>query len=76
MCSSDLADGLDAIRLIVARAPHYLKPGGALAFEHGFDQAVGCRALLAAAGFVEVFSRRDLAGIERVSGGCLDAQKR
>jgi release factor glutamine methyltransferase len=44
-------------------------PGGWLIFEHGYDQAEYCRARLAASGFEEVFSARDLAGIERVSGG-------
>jgi len=63
------ADGLDAIRAIVAAAPAHLDAGGWLALEHGYDQAEACRALLAQAGFEKVFSRRDLAGIERVSGG-------
>jgi release factor glutamine methyltransferase len=62
-------DGLDCIRLIVASAPQYLGSGGWLAFEHGYDQAARCRQLVAAAGYDEVFSRADLAGIERVSGG-------
>jgi release factor glutamine methyltransferase len=68
-------DGLDAIRLIVAQAPQYLQAGGWLAFEHGYDQAARCRQLLQAAGFTQVFSRRDLAGIERISGGRLDASR-
>jgi len=63
------ADGLDCVRLIIASAPQYLGDGGWLAFEHGYDQAARCRELLATAGFKEVFSRADLAGIERVSGG-------
>lgn len=63
-------DGLECIREIVASAPQFLCVGGALALEHGYDQAARCRELLAAAGFDAVFSRRDLAGIERVSGGC------
>ena len=63
------ADGLDCVRLIIASAPQYLNGGGWLAFEHGYDQAARCRELLAKAGFEEVFSRADLAGIERVSGG-------
>jgi len=67
------ADGLDAIRVIVAAAPRCLVRGGWLAFEHGFDQAERCRALLRDAGLENVFSRRDLAGIERISGGCLRA---
>lgn len=62
-------DGLDCVRLIIASAPQYLSGGGWLAFEHGYDQAARCRELLAKAGFGEVFSRTDLAGIERVSGG-------
>lgn len=64
------ADGLDAIRHIVAQAPAHLAPGGWLLFEHGYDQQSACTALLAQAGFREVFSARDLAGILRVSGGC------
>ena len=68
-------DGLDAIRLIVAQAPQYLQAGGWLAFEHGYDQAARCRQLLQEAGFTQVFSQRDLAGIERISGGCLDASQ-
>ncbi len=66
-------DGLDCIRLITASAPQYLASGGWLAFEHGYDQAARCRELLAEAGFGEVFSRADLAGIERVSGGGVPA---
>ena len=68
------SDGLDCIRLIIASAPQYLSSGGWLAFEHGGDQAAHCRELLAHAGFSEVFSRIDLAGIERVSGGQWQSQ--
>jgi len=68
------ADGLDCIRLIIASAPQYLSEGGWLAFEHGYDQAARCRELLTRAGFSEVFSRADLAGIERVSGGRRSAE--
>jgi len=63
------ADGLDDIRRIVAGAKEHLHPGGWLLFEHGYDQAGRVRELLGAAGYTEVFSARDLAGIERVSGG-------
>lgn len=62
-------DGLDDIRRIIADAKEHLDLGGWLMFEHGYDQAERVRELLAAAGFSEVFSARDLAGIERVSGG-------
>lgn len=63
------ADGLDCIRSIVAHGASHLAPGGWLMFEHGHDQAARCRKLLSRAGFAAVFSRRDVAGIERVSGG-------
>ncbi len=63
------ADGLDDIRSIVATAPAYLKPSGWLLIEHGWDQAEDVRALLSAQGFAQVQSRKDLAGIERASGG-------
>jgi release factor glutamine methyltransferase len=63
------ADGLSCIRLIVAQARAHLEPGGALVFEHGYDQAARCRALLEQAGFREVASRRDVGGIERVACG-------
>jgi release factor glutamine methyltransferase len=64
-------DGLDAIRAIVARASAFLAPAAHIALEHGFDQASAVRALLAKAGFSEVGSARDLAGIERASYGKL-----
>lgn len=63
------ADGLAAIRVIIAGARAHLAPGGWLLFEHGYDQAPLCRELLTQSGFAEVQSWRDLAGIERVSGG-------
>jgi release factor glutamine methyltransferase len=63
------ADGLSCIRLIIAQARAHLAPGGRLFFEHGYDQAARCRALLAQAGYFDVTSRPDLAGIERLSGG-------
>lgn len=62
-------DGLRSIYRIVAGAAAHLLPGGYLAFEHGYDQAAACRALLDDAGFRDIVSRRDLAGIERTTVG-------
>jgi release factor glutamine methyltransferase len=62
-------DGLDCIRCIIASAAAHLVAGGTLLLEHGYDQAEACRQLLDKAGFCEVFSRPDLAGIMRASGG-------
>jgi release factor glutamine methyltransferase len=65
------ADGLASIRAIVAGAPAHLLPGGALLFEHGYDQAGAAAALLARAGYTQLVSRADLAGIPRVAGGII-----
>ena len=62
-------DGLGALRAIVAGAGSALVPGGWLLLEHGFDQAAAVRELLASAGFTQVETRRDLAGLERATGG-------
>lgn len=63
------ADGLDDLRQIITAAPAHLQPGGWLLLEHGYDQAEAVRDLLTQSGFTQVQSRRDLAGIERCSGG-------
>jgi release factor glutamine methyltransferase len=70
---TDHADGLSALRAIVAGAAAHLVPGGWLLMEHGYDQAASVRALLDAGGYTEVQSWRDLAGIERVSGARIAA---
>jgi release factor glutamine methyltransferase len=70
---TDEADGLAAIRTIVQAAPFFLATGGSLWLEHGYDQAADVRAQLTARGFSDVRSERDLAGIERVSGGFFTA---
>jgi len=62
-------DGLGALREIVQDAPAHLRPGACLLLEHGHDQADAVAALLAAAGFVDITSRRDLAGRLRCTGG-------
>jgi release factor glutamine methyltransferase len=61
------ADGLACIRTIVDGAGPHLSTGGWLLFEHGYDQAMHCAALLGAAGLEPAGSRPDLAGIARVA---------
>jgi release factor glutamine methyltransferase len=61
--------GLDSIARIVKDAPDHLVPGAWLLLEHGYDQGEACRELLAVAGYARTQTWRDLAGIERVSGG-------
>lgn len=61
--------GLDDLAEIAGRAPQHLEADGWLFLEHGYDQALAVRGLLADAGFASIASWKDLAGIERVSGG-------
>ena len=61
-------DGLDDIRTIIEQAPARLKRGSWLLLEHGYDQAASVRNLFTRAGWKNVQSRQDLAGIERCTG--------
>lgn len=63
------ADGLDALRAIIAQAPDVLKPGGWLLLEHGYDQGEAIPALLRERGFDAVSDHRDAAGLSRTSAG-------
>jgi release factor glutamine methyltransferase len=65
------ADGLDAIRRIVADAPAHLAPRGWLLLEHGWEQGEAVRGLLMRAGFADIATERDLEGRERVTLGRL-----
>ena len=66
---TDHADGLSALRTIIAGAPAQLAAGGWLLMEHGYDQAAQVRQLLVDAGYSDVQSWRDLSSNVRVSGG-------
>lgn len=63
------ADGLASLRTIIAQAPGRLAAGGALAVEHGYEQAAAVRDLFRTAGFGALDSMADLAGIARVAVG-------
>ena len=62
-------DGLDDIRTLARDATAHLVDGGWLLLEHGFDQGRVVRDLLHAAGFVDVETRQDLEGRDRVTLG-------
>jgi release factor glutamine methyltransferase len=62
-------DGLGAFAAIVADAARHLRADGWLLLEHGFDQAGPVTDLLRRAGFEDVRTRQDLAGLPRASGG-------
>ena len=63
------ADGLDDLRHIVAHSGPYLREGGWLLLEHGYDQADRVAGLLKAAGFTAIGHQADLGGVTRCTGG-------
>jgi release factor glutamine methyltransferase len=65
-------DGLRVLGRVVAGAPRHLAPEGVLAVEVGAGQAPAVVELLARAGFADVRTQRDYAGIERVVSGVLE----
>ena len=62
-------DGYDFYRKIIRSAPAYLRGGGWLCFEIGYDQGKGLKALLKEEGFQEIQIIQDLAGLDRVAVG-------
>jgi release factor glutamine methyltransferase len=66
-------EGLADLGRLVTGAPAHLLDGGWLLLEHGFAQADAVRGMLRDAGFGEVSTRRDMAGQERITGGCRHA---
>ena len=63
------ADGLEALRTLIAGAPAHLHAGGWLLLEHGVDQGPAVRELLVGSGFTQVETMRDLQAHERVTVG-------
>lgn len=59
------ADGMDLLRRFIPAARGFLKPGGWLALEIGYDQASQVRLCLEQSGFTEIEVRKDLSGIAR-----------
>lgn len=62
-------DGLAFYRRIVGAAPEYLRHGGRLYFEIGYDQGQAVSELMQAAGFEDINVVKDLAGLDRVVYG-------
>ena len=69
------ADGLDFYRTIVTESRDWLKAGGWLFFEIGYDQGEALRSLLAEADYAEIGIRQDLAGLDRVAFGKYTGKK-
>jgi release factor glutamine methyltransferase len=64
---TDHGDGLSCIRQILDGAHEYLRPGGLIAIEHGYDQAAAVTALMKNQQLRDITSLPDLAGHLRVS---------
>ena len=62
-------DGLSAIRRIIQSSMRYLKPGGWLVVEHGFDQAEAVRKIMMRNCYADICTFEDLAGLSRVTEG-------
>jgi release factor glutamine methyltransferase len=62
-------DGLYFYREIIKSAKDYLNPNGKLLFEIGFDQKESVTKLFDEAGFNNVYSKKDLAGLDRIVSG-------
>lgn len=65
---TDGRDGLSAHRAIVDGAMRALTAGGHVWLEHGHLQGRAVRTMLARAGFDDIVTHADLAGLERVTG--------
>lgn len=63
--------GLEALEIIIGGAPEYLRAGGRLIVEHGYDQQAPVRRLLRAAGFGEIRCESDHNDLPRASHGRL-----
>lgn len=66
-------DGLAAYRVLTDGAPRYLRPGGWLLVEHGYEQGPDVQDLMKRAGFQHVNTWADLAGRPRVTEGQVGA---
>ena len=58
-------EGMDLLRRFIPAAVDFLKPGGWLALEIGYDQASQVRLCLEQSGFTEIEIKKDLSGIAR-----------
>lgn len=67
-------DGLIFYRRIINESRVFLKGGGMLFFEIGFDQGAAVSELMERAGFLEIKVLKDYAGLDRVVSGTLSLE--
>ena len=66
---TDGAGGLSCLEAIISQVGPYLKPGGLVAVEHGFDQSDAVVNFMKVAQLQEIQVHRDLAGHSRAASG-------
>lgn len=64
-------DGLNALTTIIKTSIHYLRPGGFLLVEHGYDQKNAVAALFTQFGYQNIHCVKDIEGNDRVTSGCI-----
>jgi release factor glutamine methyltransferase len=66
---TDFGNGLSCLQEIISNADRFLKPGGLIAVEHGFDQSKAVVDLMKIAGLFDIQVHLDLAGHCRAASG-------
>lgn len=64
---TDFADGLTPYRELAAQAPRWLKSGGWLIVEHGYNQGQVIHKIFQAASWQNIATLPDLAGLDRIT---------
>ncbi len=65
LCSGE--SGLEALEIIIAQAPDFLKPVGWIVLEHGYDQQQAVQQRLQQAGFTDIQTHRDFNDLPRMT---------
>lgn len=66
---TDFGNGLSCLQEIISNADRFLKPGGLIAVEHGFDQSKAVVDLMKIVGLLDIQVHLDLAGHCRAASG-------
>ena len=62
-------DGTSDLEFIIKKSPHYLKNGGWLILEHGYDQSNYCISEMKKAGYSKINNSKDIQNITRTTFG-------
>ena len=66
--------GCNFYREIIKAGGGYLKPGGYLMFEIGYDQGTEVASLMEKHGYRNIMVKKDLAGLDRVVSGMYNGE--